>query len=68
MGNILSIEKLQVGYKQALMPELNFEAKTNDFIAILGRNGIGKSTFLHTIVGLQKKLSGEIFYNGKNIN
>lgn len=68
MSNILRIQKLIIGYKQSLLPEINFEAKTNDFIAVLGRNGIGKSTFLHTIVGLQKKITGEIFFNEQNVN
>ena len=70
---ILSLSSLKIGYisgknKLVLLPPLDAYADKGELIAVLGRNGIGKSTLLRTIVGLQKSLGGEILYEGKNIS
>jgi iron complex transport system ATP-binding protein len=69
---ILSLVSLKIGYsagnhKKILLPPLNAEAGRGELIAVIGRNGIGKSTLLRTLTGLQPSLGGEIYYNGKNI-
>jgi iron complex transport system ATP-binding protein len=69
---ILSIDSLKIGYlsgknENALLPPLTAGAEGGELIAVIGRNGIGKSTLLRTLTGLQKSLGGEIFYSGKNI-
>ncbi len=71
--NILSIENLSIGYGSAdnirkmVFSEIGLQAKTGENIAIIGRNGIGKSTLLRTIGRLQKPLKGNIFIKGKDI-
>jgi iron complex transport system ATP-binding protein len=72
LKEILSIESLKIGYlagkkETALLPPLNASANEGELIAVIGRNGIGKSTLLRTLTGLQKPLGGEIFYGGRNI-
>jgi iron complex transport system ATP-binding protein len=37
-------------------------------IGLVGNNGVGKSTFLRTLAGLQEKLSGEIFINSTSLD
>jgi iron complex transport system ATP-binding protein len=69
---ILAVDSLEIGYttgkrKKVLLPPLNASAREGELIAIIGRNGIGKSTLLRTLAGLQKKLAGDVFYFGKNI-
>jgi iron complex transport system ATP-binding protein len=69
---ILSVDSLKIGYvtgtrKTILLPPLNATAKEGELIAIIGRNGIGKSTLLRTLAGIQISLGGEILYSGKNI-
>jgi len=69
---ILSVSSLKIGYasgknEHVLLPPLNAHAYKGELIAVIGRNGIGKSTLLRTVTGLQKPLGGEIFYDGKNI-
>jgi iron complex transport system ATP-binding protein len=69
---ILSLESLRIGYfsgkaEKVLLPPLNARARTGELIAVIGRNGIGKSTLLRTLTGLQKPLGGNIYYNGRNI-
>jgi iron complex transport system ATP-binding protein len=71
--NILSIKELEIGYvsgksKKTLLPPLNAVAGKGELIAIIGRNGIGKSTLLRTLTGLQPCIAGSIFYYGKEIN
>lgn len=69
---ILSFRNLIPGYtsgrnKTALLPPSSAAAVNGELIAVIGRNGIGKSTLLRTLAGLQPSLGGEIFYNGRNI-
>ena len=69
---IMSLDSLKIGYstgktKKVLLPPLNASAATGEFIAVIGRNGIGKSTLLRTLAGLQEPLGGEILYDGRNL-
>ena len=69
---ILSLDSLKIGYssgknKKVLLPPLNASAGTGELIAVIGRNGIGKSTLLRTLAGLQEPLGGEILYDGRNL-
>ena len=45
---------------------LDFRAETGDFIAIMGRSGAGKSTFLYQMSLLDEPTSGEIIIDGKD--
>ena len=57
----LKINNLAVGYNQnAVLSEINLQAQTGDFIALVGKNGAGKSTFLKTLSGILPALSGNI--------
>ncbi len=59
--SVLDIENLTVGYKnQSVVQNINFHLKTGEFCAIVGVNGIGKSTLLRTLGNLQPPLSGQI--------
>jgi iron complex transport system ATP-binding protein len=69
---ILSLNSLKIGYvsgrkKNILLPPLSATANKGELISVLGRNGIGKSTLLRTLTGIQPSLGGEIFFSGKNI-
>ena len=69
---ILSLDSLKIGYvsgktKKILLPPLSARAYSGEMIAVIGRNGIGKSTLLRTLTGLQQPLGGEIYYEGNNI-
>jgi iron complex transport system ATP-binding protein len=67
---ILSIDSLLIGYKSGnntsmLIPPLTSLALKGELIALIGQNGIGKSTLLRTITGLQESLGGNIYIKGK---
>ncbi|TGD56698.1 ABC transporter ATP-binding protein [Flavobacterium humi] len=70
--NIVSTSGLSIGYKTkktavAIAENLTFQFGESKLITLIGANGIGKSTLLRTLTGLQKPLSGDVFLNGKNI-
>ena len=50
-----------------LLEDLSFEIQAGERVAILGRNGCGKTTLLRCIGGFEKPSSGEILYKGENI-
>ena len=54
---MLSVKDLTIGYTRALST-VNLEAKQGDRIGIIGGNGLGKSTFIRTLVGDVAPLSG----------
>jgi iron complex transport system ATP-binding protein len=69
---ILKIESLTIGYgagksENILFPPLNATANRGELIALIGRNGIGKSTLLKTLTGLLPPIGGSIEYARKNI-
>ena len=68
-SHIISISDLYVGYRKgreniSLLEGINVHIHKGELIAILGRNGTGKSTLLRTICGLQEPISGKIIIQG----
>ena len=53
--------------KNFLFENINMEIKKGDFVGIQGESGIGKSTLLDLLIGLQTPSSGGIFVDGINI-
>lgn len=69
---ILAINSLLIGYSKGkntkpLLPPLSSSVVGGELIALIGQNGIGKSTLLRTITGLQKPLGGMVSLKGRNI-
>ncbi len=50
-----------------VLQAVDLEVDKGEVVALLGRNGAGKSTTLSTIMGIVKKRSGSIMYNGVNL-
>ncbi len=64
----LVVENLSIGYKFPLLAPFSFALKQGEKVAIIGKNGIGKSTFVKTILGLVKSLGGSYsFLKGSQI-
>lgn len=70
----LSFTDLGIGFTSGkpggylLLPPLTGTAGKGELIAVIGRNGIGKSTLLRTFSGLQPQLSGHLIVEGTDIN
>jgi len=64
---IIEIKNLSFKYPNGIgIENLNLTVEENDFIALIGNNGCGKTTLIKNIAGLLRPSSGEIFINGKN--
>lgn len=65
---LLTIEDLQVNYGVIkAIKGITFEVKQGEIVALIGANGAGKTTILHTITGLVNARAGKIMFNGKDI-
>ncbi len=71
--SVLSTSNLSIGYqskkeKNIIAENLNLTFEQGKLISLVGGNGIGKSTLLRTLTGIQKPLSGTVLLNNKNIS
>jgi branched-chain amino acid transport system ATP-binding protein len=67
-ADVLLIDKLNAGYgKQHVLHDLALTIEPGEMVAILGRNGAGKSTMARTITGLTKATSGSIHFGGIDV-
>jgi len=65
---LLSIADLRAGYGSAIVLEdISVQLAAQGAIAVLGRNGVGKSTLLLTIMGYTRVSRGRIFWRGADI-
>lgn len=72
-NNILTTQNLSIGYTSkketvTIAENLNINLQAGKLIALIGANGIGKSTLLRTITGIQKPLQGTVLLNDKKIS
>ena len=72
MNNILKTSNLTIGYKSrkgtvTIAENLNLNLSSGKLISLIGANGIGKSTLLRTITGIQQPLHGQVILNEKEI-
>jgi branched-chain amino acid transport system ATP-binding protein len=65
---ILALEDVRAGYGEAVVLDgLAFELPDGGSLALLGRNGVGKSTLLLTIMGFTRVSRGTIAWRGRDI-
>jgi branched-chain amino acid transport system ATP-binding protein len=69
MSDLLTLRRIRSGYGETVVLEDVDLALPNDgALAVLGRNGVGKTTLLSTIMGHTTFHSGEVLFNGKAIH
>jgi len=57
-----------VAYGQSeVIRKMNFDIKKNEIVAIVGRNGMGKTTLMKSLIGIIPSVSGEVKLGGKNL-
>lgn len=65
---MLEVQKLVAGYgKVMILRDVNINVQNGEVVSIIGRNGVGKSTFIKSIIGLLKAESGNVLFNGQDI-
>lgn len=72
MDTTIQIKQLSIGYPNAastakgvILPAITATVNSGELLALVGRNGIGKSTFLRTIAGQQPALDGMVLIKDK---
>ena len=73
MSEILKLENINYsyidgGYERQILKDLNFTFESGKFYTVLGPSGSGKTTLLSLVAGLDSANSGNIYFNGKDIN
>lgn len=64
---MLQIHNLKFSYpKASILEDITFSVQAGDFVAILGVNGTGKSTFLKCINGILKPSGGRVYIEGED--
>jgi branched-chain amino acid transport system ATP-binding protein len=65
---MLSITHLQSGYgKKHVLHDVTLRVDSGEVVSLLGRNGMGKTTSLRTIMGLNKAWDGTVEFDGRDI-
>ncbi len=68
MENIISVKNLTKEYdSNFILKNITFEVKKGEIFALLGRNGVGKTTLLKLLCGLLEPTEGEVFIFEKNL-
>lgn len=63
---LIDAKDLVIGYDHPLTNPMNFQVERNKKIALIGVNGLGKSTLLKTILGIIPPVSGQVIF-GENV-
>jgi branched-chain amino acid transport system ATP-binding protein len=68
MPDLLQVEGLSAGYGEAVvLSDISFGIADGQALALLGRNGTGKTTLINTLVGLTTQHAGSIKLDGRDI-
>jgi branched-chain amino acid transport system ATP-binding protein len=68
VADLLRVEKLCAGYGDAMVLEdLSFRLEEAGSLALLGRNGMGKTTLLATLMGATRRHRGQIIFRGADL-
>jgi branched-chain amino acid transport system ATP-binding protein len=67
--SVLITNDLKAGYDGAhVLHGVNLEVKEGEMVALIGRNGVGKTTFVKSVMRLVNETEGDISYCGQTIN
>ena len=65
---MIRVDDLSFAYgDRQVLRNVSFSAESGDFLAVLGPNGVGKSTLFRCVLGILKGYTGKISVNGRNI-
>lgn len=65
---LLGVKALKASYDESIILRgIDMAVRPNSVVALLGRNGVGKTSLLRSIMGLMPKTEGEITFEGKSI-
>jgi branched-chain amino acid transport system ATP-binding protein len=68
MPDLLAIEGLRAGYGEAVvLPAMSLRLPESQVLALLGRNGTGKTTLINSIVGVTRRFAGTVAVGGRDV-
>ncbi len=68
MAPLLKVDNIEVYYGMIkALKGVSFEVNKGEIVALIGANGAGKTTILHTVTGLLKPKTGKIYFNDQDI-
>src|SRR5688500_10490070 len=72
-GPFVEVRNLSKGYQTAAgdftaLRGLTMQARAGEFVAVIGKSGSGKSTFINMLTGVDRPTSGEIIVGGEPIH
>lgn len=68
MSDLLTIDQLRAGYGEAVvLPKMTLNLAEGQVLALLGRNGTGKTTLINSIVGVTRRFSGTVGLAGTDV-
>jgi branched-chain amino acid transport system ATP-binding protein len=68
MAELLSLDRLKAGYGEAVvLAEISIKLEQGQSLALLGRNGMGKTTLINSIVGVTRYRGGAVHLDGRDI-
>ena len=68
MPDLLTIANLRAGYGEAVvLPGMTLALQDGQVLALLGRNGTGKTTLINSIVGITRRFGGNVELDGADI-
>ena len=68
MADLLTIDGLSAGYGRAVvLSEIALRLGEGEALAVLGRNGVGKTTLIDSIVGVTRRFAGSLTLGGREI-
>jgi branched-chain amino acid transport system ATP-binding protein len=68
MAELLSVSGLSAGYGRAVvLSDIGFRLAEGEALAVLGRNGVGKTTLIDSLVGVTRRFAGSLSLDGREI-
>jgi branched-chain amino acid transport system ATP-binding protein len=68
MSDLLTLRQVSAGYGDAIViSNIDLRLKPGESLAVLGRNGTGKTTLLNTIIGVTRHRGGSIILDGQDV-
>ena len=65
---MLAVENINTYYGTShILHNVSLNVQDGEIVVLLGRNGVGKTTTLKTIMGIQPCRTGKVTFNGQNI-
>src|SRR5579871_6553073 len=65
---MLRIEQLQVSYGETqILRDVDLEVGPGEVVCLMGRNGVGKTTLLKSVMGLLRPDSGRVLFDGRDL-